>query len=36
MKAYWFDGENGEKVREGPIPEKLVDMCKEKKLELIS
>ena len=36
MKAYWFDGENGEKIREGPIPDKLVEKCKEKKLELIS
>ena len=36
MKAYWFDGENGEKVREGEVPGNLVEKCKEKKLELIS
>lgn len=36
MKAYWFDGENGEKIREGPIPDKLLETCKERKLELIS
>lgn len=36
MKAYWFDGENGEKVREGDIPKNLIEKCKEKKLELIS
>lgn len=35
MKAYWFDGENGEKVREGDIPTNLIEKCKEKKLELI-
>lgn len=36
MKAYWFDGENGEKVREGDVPKNLIEKCKEKKLELIS
>jgi elongation factor G len=35
MKAYWFDGDNGEKVREGEIPANLIELCKEKKLELI-
>jgi hypothetical protein len=35
MKAYWFDGENGEKVREGEIPANLVTFAKEKKAELI-
>ena len=35
MKAYWFDGDSGEKIREGEIPANLVALCKEKKLELI-
>ena len=35
-KAYYFDGENGEFVREEPIPESLVEMATEKKLELLS
>ena len=30
-KAYYFDGENGEFVREEPIPESLVEMATEKK-----
>lgn len=35
MKAYWFDGDSGEKIREGEIPAGLLALCKEKKLELI-
>ena len=36
MKACYFDGDNGEIVREDEIPADLVDKCKEKKLELLS
>lgn len=35
-KAYYFDGDNGEFVREEPIPDKLIELATEKKLELIS
>jgi len=34
-KACYFDGDNGERVREEPIPENLIEVCKEKKLELL-
>lgn len=34
-KAYYFDGDNGEKIREEEIPDNLVELAKEKKLELI-
>ena len=34
-KAYYFDGDNGENIREEDIPEAMLDECKEKKLELI-
>jgi len=36
MKAYYFDGSSGEIIRKEEIPEKLVDFCKEKKMDLIS
>jgi elongation factor G len=36
MKACYFDGENGETVREEEIPAKMVELCNEKKLELLS
>ena len=36
MKAYYFDGNKGELVREEEVPEDLVELAKEKKLELIS
>lgn len=35
MKAFWFDGDSGENIREGEIPANLTDFCKAKKLELI-
>jgi len=35
-KACYFDGDNGEKVREEEIPENLLEICKVKKLELLS
>lgn len=35
-KAFYFDGESGEIVREAPIPEELLEKAKEKKLELLS
>ena len=35
-KAYYFDGDNGEKLREEDIPDDLLELAKEKKLELIS
>ena len=35
MKALYFDGDSGEVVRESEIPEGLMDLCVEKKLELI-
>ena len=34
-KALYFDGGSGETVREEEIPEDMVDLCIEKKLELI-
>ena len=34
-KAYYFDGDNGEHVREEEIPESMLEVCKDKKLELI-
>ena len=36
MKAIYFEGEKGETPVEREIPEDLIKMCKEKKLELIS
>ena len=36
MKAYYFDGDNGETVREEDIPESMIEESKEKKLELLS
>jgi len=36
MKAIYFEGEKGETPVEREIPEDLVKLCKEKKLELIS
>ena len=35
MKAYWFEGDSGQHVKEGEIPANLLNFCKEKKLELI-
>lgn len=35
-KAYYFDGDNGEHVREEEIPEALIGEATEKKLELLS
>ena len=35
-KAYYFDGPNGEVVREEEIPESFLEQSKEKKLELFS
>lgn len=35
MKACYFDGDSGEKIREEEIPENLVEFCKEKKADLI-
>jgi elongation factor G len=35
-KACYFDGDNGEVVREEEIPESLLEECRAKKLELIS
>jgi len=35
-KAYYFDGDNGEVLREEPIPDSLIEIATEKKLELIS
>ena len=35
-KAYYFDGDNGENVREEEIPESMLETCKDKKLELLS
>ena len=34
-KALYFDGDSGEVIRKEEIPENLVDLCIEKKLELI-
>ena len=36
MRAFYFDGENGEKIREEAIPADLVDKCKESREELIA
>lgn len=35
MKAFYFDGENGEKIREEEIPSNLQDQAKEKREELL-
>lgn len=35
-KACYFDGDNGEKVREEEIPKDMIDICTQKKLELIN
>ncbi|MDY0162652.1 elongation factor G [Desulfobotulus sp.] len=35
MKAFYFDGPNGEDIREEEIPAKLVDLAKKKREELI-
>ena len=35
-KAYYFDGDNGEIVREEEIPADLLELCREKKLDLLS
>jgi len=35
MKALYFDGNNGEIVKVKEIPENLMDVCIEKKMELI-
>lgn len=35
MKAYYFDGDNGEHLREEEIPDNLKEFAIEKKLELI-
>ena len=34
-KALYFDGDKGETVIEKEVPEDLIEMCKEKKLELL-
>lgn len=35
MDACYFDGDNGEIIRREPIPDSLLDLCIEKRLELI-
>jgi elongation factor G len=35
-KAVYFDGDNGEIIREEEIPADLLEMCREKKLDLLS
>lgn len=35
-KACYFDGDNGEIVREEDIPDSLIELATEKKLELLS
>lgn len=35
-KAYYFDGQNGENIREEPVPAELVKLMEEKRRELIS
>lgn len=35
MKAYYFDGDNGEKVRTGEIPETMAEAAATKRMELI-
>jgi elongation factor G len=34
-KAYFFDGKNGEVIREEPVPENMKALVKEKRVELI-
>ncbi|MBS1960922.1 MAG: elongation factor G [Bdellovibrionales bacterium] len=36
MKAFYFDGENGEKVREEEVPADILDECKKFREELIA
>ncbi|MEN9723395.1 MAG: hypothetical protein RJB38_1381 [Pseudomonadota bacterium] len=36
MRAFYFDGDNGEKIREEAIPADLVDNCKKAREELIA
>jgi len=36
MKACYFDGDSGETVREEEIPASMIELCNEKKLELLS
>ena len=36
MKAFYFDGENGEKVREEAVPADIMDECKKFREELIA
>ena len=36
MRAFYFDGENGENIREEAIPAELVDNCKKAREELIA
>jgi len=36
MKAIYFDGESGEKLREEQIPASLLEFAKSKKQELVS
>ena len=35
-KALYFDGDNGEIIREEEIPEDMLEFCKEKKMELLA
>ncbi len=35
-KAYYFDGQNGENIREEPVPADLIKLMEEKRRELIS
>jgi elongation factor G len=35
-KACYFDGENGEHIREEEIPADMIEACTERKLELLS
>ncbi len=36
MQAYYFDGENGEKVRIEPIPDDMVEEAKQKRAEMVA
>ncbi len=36
LKAYYFEGDDGENVREDEVPAELLDMAKEKREEMIS
>lgn len=36
MKALYFDGDKGQTVIEKEVPEDMMEICKEKKLELIA